>query len=144
MFGKSPPKLDGKIKLVFDSGKLFAASSACAKLRTGTLTSDAELAVFAGCVQSALKQQALDKEPMPKASELTRTAGARYLKSWFAKSLHPQLVVPTGQQLIGTSINRRLPATEASGVAVMIYVLVDGSNRVTTVYAYAGHWAYPI
>ncbi|MEO8698418.1 MAG: hypothetical protein ABI867_00205 [Kofleriaceae bacterium] len=79
----------------------------------------------------------------PSAKDLG-SPGARYLKSWFAKGFHSQLVVPAGQRLLGTSFNRQLPNTEASGVAVMLYVLVDGSDQITTVYAYAGHWAYPI
>lgn len=138
-----PPKLGKPITVVFDSGKTFAASSPCAKLRTATIKTAAELTVFTGCLQSAATQLAVDKLPAVPGKDL-RVVGVPYLKSWFAKGFHSQLVAPAGQRLVGTVFERRLPDTEASGVAVMLYVLVDSSDQITTVYAYAGHWAYPI
>ena len=140
--GKTP-KITKAITVVFDSGKTFAARSACAKLRNATIKTAAELTVFTGCLQSAATQLAVDKLPAVPGKDL-RVVGVPYLKSWFAKGFHSQLVAPSGQRLVGTVFERRLLDTEASGVAVMTYVLVDGSDQITAVYAYAGHWAYPI
>lgn len=140
--GKTP-RIVKPVTLVFDSGKTFAASSACAKLRTSTLKTTADLTAFTGCLQSAATQLALDKLPAVPAKDL-RDSGVRYLKRWFAKGLHSQLVVPAGGKLLGTVFERRLMNTEASGVAVMLYVVVDSSDQITAAYAYAGHWAYPI
>ncbi len=137
------PKLGKPITVVFDSGKTFAATSACGKLRVATIKTAAELTTLTGCVQAAASQLAVDKLPAVPAKDL-RDSGVRYLKSWFAKGFHSQLVVPSGGKLLGTVFNRPLPNTEASGVAVLVYVVVDPSDQITAAYVYAGHWAYPI
>ena len=137
------PKLTKPIKLVFDSGGVFAANSTCAKLRIGTIKNDAEMTAFAGCVKQAAVKLGVDKQPAVPGKGL-RVVDRSYLKHWFPKSFYSSLVVPAGQRLIGTSFNRRDMSTEASGFAVMIYVLVDTKDQITAAYVHTGYWAYPI
>ncbi len=137
------PKLTKPIKLVFDSDGVFAANSPCAKLRIGTIRTDAEMTAFAGCIKQAAVKLGVDKQPAVPAKDL-RVVGTPYLKGWFPKAFHPSLVVPAGQRLIGTSFDRRDMTTEASGFAVMIYVLVDSKDQISAAYVHTGHWAYPI
>ncbi len=142
--GKPLPKVSRKIKVVFDRTSMAATTGSCGKLRTMTIATDAELSAFASCVRGAMTELALDSLPPSAAADL-ESGGLKYVKGWFARSFHRHLLLPARHRLLGTSLNRPTPGSGGElGSAVMVYVVVNAKDEITAIYAYAGHWAYPV
>ena len=144
--GDAPaPSSAHPVKLVFDSKAVFPdADSPCAKLRTATLTSGDQLAVLATCLRTAMHDQGLDDASVH-TGDTVAEIGLRAVKTWFSRSLQRRITVPRGTKLIGATFDRPVGSDqEGAGVAVMVELVVDAHDRVVAVFAYAGHWSYPV